>query len=232
MERIVIITGTRKGIGYYLANQYLQSGDIVYGCSRRDCDIQHENYHHTRLDVSEEKDVTSFVRNVYKNHKRIDVLINNAGIASMNHFLLTPYVTAQKVFNTNFMGTFLMCREVAKYMLKNKSGRIVNYSTVAVALNLQGELIYSSSKAAVEQLTRVLAGEVGQSGITVNAVGPTPIDTDLIKNVPVDKIDDLIVRQSIKRLGKYEDVKNVIDFYLLPSSDFITGQIIYLGGIN
>lgn len=232
MKRIIIITGTRKGIGYYLANQYLQSGDIVYGCSRRECDILHENYHHTLLDVSDEVKVIGFVRNVYRNHKHIDVLINNAGSASMNHFLLTPYATAQKVFNTNFMGTFLMCREVAKYMIKNRAGRIVNYSTVAVALNLEGELVYSSSKAAIEQLTRVLAKEVGQSGITVNAVGPTPIDTDLIKNVPSEKISNLIASQSIKRLGKYEDVKNIIDFYLLPSSDFITGQIIYLGGIN
>ena len=161
MDRIIIITGTRKGIGRYLAEQYLQEGDIVYGCSRRICDIEHPNYHHTRLDVSDEAEVVSFVRNVYKNHKHIDVLINNAGCASMNHFLLTPYDTAKKVFNTNFFGTFLMCREVAKYMVKNKSGRIVNYSTVAVALNLHGELVYSASKAAIEQLTRVLADEIG-----------------------------------------------------------------------
>ncbi len=232
MKRIIIITGTRKGIGNYLAESYLRQGDIVYGCSRRPCDIVHPNYHHVCFDVSDETQVVQFVREIYKEYKHIDVLINNAGIASMNHFLLTPYTTAQKVFNTNFMGTFLMCREVAKYMVKNKSGRIVNYSTVAVALNLQGELVYSASKAAIEQLTRVLAGEIGTSGVTVNAVGPTPIDTDLIKNVPSDKIRQLIDRQSIKRLGKYEDVKNVIDFFLKPESDFITGQVIYLGGIN
>lgn len=231
MDRIIIITGTRKGIGRYLAEQYLQEGDIVYGCSRRICDIEHPNYHHTRLDVSDETEVVSFVRNVYKNHKHIDVLINNAGCASMNHFLLTPYDTAKKVFNTNFFGTFLMCREVAKYMVKNKSGRIVNYSTVAVALNLHGELVYSASKAAIEQLTRVLADEIGESGITVNAVGPTPIDTDLIKNVPENKLQDLLNHQCIKRFGQFEDVKNVIDFFLKPESNFITAQTIYLGGV-
>lgn len=231
MDRIIIITGTRKGIGRYLAEQYLHEGDVVYGCSRRICDIEHPNYHHTRLDVSDETEVVSFVRNVYKNHKHIDVLINNAGCASMNHFLLTPYDTAKKVFNTNFFGTFLMCREVAKYMVKAKTGRIVNYSTVAVALNLHGELVYSASKAAIEQLTRVLADEIGESGITVNAVGPTPIDTDLIKNVPEEKLQDLLSHQCIKRFGKFEDVKNVIDFFLRPESNFITAQTIYLGGV-
>ena len=149
----------------------------------------------------------------------------------MNHFLLTPYDTAKKVFNTNFFGTFLMCREVAKYMVKAKTGRIVNYSTVAVALNLHGELVYSASKAAIEQLTRVLADEIGESGITVNAVGPTPIDTDLIKNVPENKLQDLLSHQCIKRFGKFEDVKNVIDFFLKPESNFITAQTIYLGGV-
>ena len=231
MDRIIIITGTRKGIGRYLAEQYLHEGDIVYGCSRRICDIEHPNYHHTRLDVSEETEVVSFIRNVYKNHKRIDVLINNAGCASMNHFLLTPYDTAKKVFNTNFFGTFLMCREAAKFMVKAKTGRIVNYSTVAVALNLHGELVYSASKAAIEQLTRVLADEIGESGVTVNAVGPTPIDTDLIKNVPENKLQELLSHQCIKRFGQFEDVKNVIDFFLKPESNFITAQTIYLGGV-
>lgn len=232
MDRVIIITGTRKGIGRYLSEQYLNEGDIVYGCSRRESDLKHDNYHHTRLDVSDEKAVIDFVRSVYKEQKHIDILINNAGIASMNAFMLTPYTTAQRIMNTNFMGTFLMCREVCKYMIRAKAGRIINYSTIAVALNLQGELVYSASKAAVEQLTRVLAGELGTFNITVNSVAPTPIDTDLIKHVPVEKIDALLERQDIKRLGKFADVKNVIDFYTSAASDFITGQVLYLGGVN
>lgn len=232
MNRTVIITGSRKGLGYSLCNYFLEQGDIVYGCSRRRAAIDHDHYTHFILDVADEPSVIDMVRQIYKKHKRIDILINNAGSASMNHFLLTPYSTAQKLINTNFIGTFLMCREVAKYMIKQKGGRIINFSTVAVPLNLQGELVYASSKAAVEQLTRVLAAEIGASGVTVNAVGPTPIATDLIKNVPENKIAELIQQQRIKRLGIFEDVLNVIKFFIAPESNFITGQIIYLGGVN
>jgi 3-oxoacyl-[acyl-carrier protein] reductase len=184
------------------------------------------------MDVSDEGEVVNLVRRVYKERGRIDFLLNNAGAASMNHFLLTPYETAKKLMNTNFMGTFLLCREASKFMIKKKYGRIINYTTVAVPLNLEGELVYSASKAAVEQLTRVLSFEIGTSGVTVNAIGPTPIETDLIKNVPENKIKELISRQSIKRLGEYKDVLNVIKFFISDESDYITGQVIYLGGIN
>jgi len=232
MDKVIIITGTRKGLGLSLSNFFLEQGDIVFGCSRRPSSLLHENYTHFLIDVSDEIAVIAMIRNIYKKHRRIDILINNAGIASMNHFLLTPYTISRRIMNTNFFGTMLLCREVAKYMIKQKNGRIINYSTVAVPLNLEGELVYSSSKAAVEQLTRVLAAEIGNSGVTVNAIGPTPISTDLIKNVPENKINELIQKQSIKRLGTFKDVLNVVLFLISEESNFITGQIIYLGGIN
>ena len=232
MGKIIIITGTRKGLGLDLANYFLDQGDIVYGCSRRKSNLQHINYTHYELNVSNEKEVVSMVRAVYKKHKFIDILINNAGAASMNHFLLTPCATVEKLFAVNYLGTFLMCREVGKIMIRQNYGRIINYTTIAVPLNLEGELVYSSTKAAVEQLTRVLASEIGQSGVTVNAIGPTPILTDLIKNVPPVKIEELIKRQSIKRLGEFEDVLNVVKFFIAPESDFITGQVVYLGGVS
>jgi 3-oxoacyl-[acyl-carrier protein] reductase len=169
---------------------------------------------------------------IRKMGKPIDVLINNAGMAAMNHSILTPTITLDKLLKTNFYGTFIFSREASKMMKKAKYGRIINFSTVAVPLNLEGESIYASTKSAVETLTKIMAKEVAGMGITINAVAPTPVPTDLIKTIPKNKIDLLINQQSIKRIGEYNDVLNVVDFFIKPESSFITGQIIYLGGIN
>jgi len=232
MPKIILITGTRKGLGYDLAKYFLDNGHTVCGCSRGLSTIEHPNYKHFELDVTDENAVVKMVRSVKREFKRIDILLNNAGIASMNHILTTPYETAKKVMGTNFLGSFLFMREVSKQMMKQKHGRIVNYSTVAVAFNLEGEAIYASSKAAVETLTKTVSNELASLGITVNAVAPTPVETDLIKAVPKDKIQELLNRQAIPRFGTFEDVKNVINFFIDDKSDFITGQVIYLGGVN
>lgn len=227
----IVITGSRKGLGKALAEHYLAQGHTVIGCSRQESSIEHDNYHHFELDVTDEKAVVSMVRSVRKQFRTVDVLVNNAGMAAMNHFLTTPLSSAEKVMATNVFGTFLFSREIAKLMMKQKSGSIVNYSTVAVPLDLEGEAIYAASKAAVESLTKISAKELSPYGIRVNAVAPTPVPTDLIKAVPKQKIEELIASQAIKRLGKEEDVINVVDFFISPRSEFVTGQVIYLGGV-
>jgi len=232
MNRVIIITGTSKGIGKELSQYYLDNSDIVIGCSRGESTLEHVNYKHFTLDVSNEKAIIKMVRSIKKEFGKIDILLNNAGIASMNHFLTTSFQTVQNIFATNFFGTFLFSREVSKVMMKQKFGRIVNYTTVASALRLDGEAIYAASKSAIENFTQTIAKEVSAYGITVNAIGPTPVETDLIKTIPKDKIQELLEKQAIKRFGNFDDIKNVIDFFISEKSDFITGQIIYLGGVH
>lgn len=229
---VVIITGTSRGIGKLLAEHYLSENFVVAGCSRSESAISHENFYHQQIDLSEERSIIEFIRNVTNKFGRIDVLINNAGIASMNHLMLTPLSVVEKIYRSNVFAPFILIREVSKIMSRAKSGRIINITSVASPLNLEGEAIYASSKAALESITRIASRELADFGITVNAIGPVPFDSVLIKTVPSDKIGNLISRQAIKRKAVFADISNVTDFFIQPSSNFITGQIIYLGGIN
>lgn len=226
-----LITGTSRGIGKFLANYYCENGHHIFGCSRQDATWDHPLYTHIRADVASDFDVKSMLSQIYKAHGKLDFLINNAGIASMNHSLLVPTATVEAIFRINFLGTFLVSRQASRLLTKSKHARIVNFSTVASALDLEGEAVYAASKSAVETLTRVMAKELSSLNITVNAIGPTPIKTDLIKNVPDKKLAKLLESQSIKRFGEYQDIVNVINFYLSSQSDFITGQVLYLGGV-
>jgi 3-oxoacyl-[acyl-carrier protein] reductase len=228
----MLITGTRKGIGRYLAEYYVKNGYLVEGCSRKKPDWSLPNYYHHTIDITDENQIKEMFSKIQERHGRLDICINNAGIASMNHILLTPLNVVEKILSTNLTGTILSCRESAKLMKKRKFGRIINFGTIAVPMRLQGEAVYAASKSAVVTFTQIIAKEIADFGITCNVIGPTPIETDLIKSVPKSKIDDILKNQAIKRRGKFQDVVNVVDFFIKPESDYITGQVIYLGGVN
>lgn len=230
-REVVLITGTSRGIGRFLVEHFIKKGTIVNGCSRNPVQWNFPNYEHHIADVANEADVKTMLSSIKKKHGRLDVVINNAGIASMNHFLLMPHHTARKIIETNLSGTFLVCRESAKLMKKNRYGRIINFGTIAVPMQLDGEAIYAASKSAVVTFTQIIARELAEFGITCNVVGPAPIETDLIRGVPSEKINRIVNNMAIKRLGRFKDVANVIDFFTKPESDFITGQVIYLGGL-
>jgi 3-oxoacyl-[acyl-carrier protein] reductase len=134
--------------------------------------------------------------------------------------------------DTNFMGTFLFTHGGIRLLRRAPAPRIVNVTTVAVPLGLEGEAVYAASKSAVETFTRVTAREVGGLGITCNAVGPSPIRTALTENVTADTMDRLVSRQAVPRWAEPGDVANVVDFFLSPCSGMVTGQVVYLGGFS
>ena len=227
---VALVTGSRKGLGRHLAERLVADGFQVVGCSREPADWTLDGYLHVQADVVDEAQVKALHQQIRDRFERLDVTVNNAGAASMNHSLLTPMATFDRVVDVNFRGTFLVSRESAKLMRAKGRGRIVNLTTVAVPLDLAGEAVYAASKSAVESLTRVMAKELAPFGITVNAVGPTPIATDLIKGVKPEAIAAITARLAIQRQAEATDVYNVVEFFIRPQSDFITGQVLYLGG--
>jgi 3-oxoacyl-[acyl-carrier protein] reductase len=229
---VTVVTGTSRGLGRAFAEHYAARGHQVIGCSRGEVELDAAGYRHEVVDITDEQAVKQLFSSVRKEFGRLDHLINNAGVASMNHALLIPSKTLDVILATNIRGTFLAIREASKVMRRAQFGRILNLSTIAVPLHLEGESAYVASKAAVEGLTRVLAGELAPMGITVNAVGPGPMPTELTRGVPDETLDALVARQAIRRTGTVEDVLHVADFFLAPQSGFVTGQIIYLGGVS
>jgi 3-oxoacyl-[acyl-carrier protein] reductase len=230
--RHVLITGTSRGIGEALAEHHLAAGDCVVGCGRSKSVLSHERYRHVEIDVTDAVAVQGMFRDLKKQFKTLDVLINNAGIASMNAVALTPVETARRVMDTNFMAAFNFTRESIRMMRGSGSARIVNLSTVAVPLRLEGEAVYAASKSALETFTRIAAREVAPFGITCNAIGPCPIRTKLTAGVPNEKIQKIIDQQAVRRWAVPADVVNVIEFFLRPESSMITGQVVYLGGVS
>lgn len=224
------MTGARKGIGRAVAEHLLGGGYRVVGCGRRAVDWSADGFTYVVADVTVEADVKRLVRAATE-VGRLYATVNNAATARMNHALLTPGASLDDMLATNVRGTFLVSRESAKAMRKAGGGRIVNLSSVAVPLRLEGQSAYVASKAAVERLTQVMAREFAEYGITVNVIGATPIDTDLTRGVRADIMERLVQSFPVKRLGTFDDVTNVLDFFLNPASDAITGQVIYLGGV-
>ena len=232
LKPIMLITGSSRGIGNYLANYYLNRGFLVYGCSRNDCDINHENYNHIIADLSIEEEILNVFRIIRKEHKRLDILINNAAInpAILNVAFL-PYKTIHNIYAVNVFAPIMFCREAVKLMMRNKFGRIINLGSMATRHEVPGEALYTSTKASINAFTRVLSKEVASSGITVNVLAPSVIDTELSKAINEIALKEVLNRNAIKKYGDLIDVSNTIDYLIKEESQSVTGQIIYLGGV-
>ena len=227
---IVAITGTSRGIGRHLAEHFLSRGDIVAGCSRGEVVQNHPNYRHTVLDISDEGGVYNWAKSIRGEFSRIDVMICNAALAPANLLMLsTSGNTLNELMAVNVAGSFYACRDAAKVMLLQRSGRIITVSSMAVGLHEEGTGAYSASKAAVVEMTKILAKEVSQFGITCNVIAPSMIQTEATDALGEKVRERAISKLAIKREVTPEEICNVVDFLVAPESRCITGQVIYMG---
>ncbi len=229
-SRRILITGTSRGIGRCVAEYFLELGDDVIGCARSESTLEHPRYRHFIADLTRASEIETMMSAIRQQQRSLDVLINNAAIASMGPAALQPPDTSRRMVELNFSSLVHITHDAIRLLRSGDCPRIINLTSVAVPLRLEGEAVYSATKAAVEQWTRVLAKEIGPLGITVNAIGPTPIDTDLLRGVSRDKLEALVAGQAIPRWATAADIVNATEFFLQPASDMITGQVLYLGG--
>jgi 3-oxoacyl-[acyl-carrier protein] reductase len=229
---VAVVTGARKGVGRQIAQHFLSEGALVVGLSRGDGDIQHDNYTHFSVDVADAKQVQNVFFKIAKQFSKIDIVVNNAAVLTSQYSMIMPAQNAQDMVNVNLLGTFFVSREAAKVMRKNKYGRIINIGSMAASLEPMGDSIYAACKAGVSTLANIMAKEFSQFNVTCNTLGISAIESDMLSQLPREKIDEIIKNLPVPRYAQPQDIFNVIDFFASPDSSYISAQTIFLGGVN
>lgn len=229
-KHVVIISGSSRGIGKFLAGHFLSEGYVVHGCSRGSSAITHENYFHETLDIADENKVTSWVRKIGRSGNGVRILICNAGSVQVQSLLMgTSGKQNNEITSTNISGTFYLCREVAKIMVRQKFGRIVTFSSIAAAFHDRGSALYAASKKAVEEMTKVLSKELAPYNIYCNCIAPGYVETPAVEGLGNDFREQVISRQIINRPLHYEEIAYAVDFLISEKNTFVSGQVISLG---
>lgn len=227
--RIMAITGTGRGIGHGLAEYFANAGGWkVHGCSRSgEGLLQHEAYKHHQADMTDESSVRQWVRAIKAEDKQIDALVCNVGV--VKSALLVPMMTTplfDEFYHSSLKATFLACREVAKVMMLQKGGRIINIGSTITLNHEPGAAAYAANKAAVIEFTKVMAKELVQHGVTCNVVSPSLVMTPPAEAMGEKWKEHMLSLQTIKRTIEPAELANVVEFFARPESACITGQVI------
>lgn len=229
----IIVTGATRGIGNAIARKLLDDGFEVIGTATTDKGVDLLNSQNIKgrlLDLTNLEDIESFWKAIDEEHKDIFGLINNAGFTRDNLVLRMSEEEWGDVLNVHLNGMFRLSKKVIKPMLKNKQGRIVNISSTSAAIGNKGQANYAAAKAGIEAFSRSLAKELGSRGISVNAVAPGFINTDMTTNNEGVIQDNLIEDIPLGRFGEPEEVAHLVSFLCSNESSYITGQTIHING--
>ena len=227
-KKNIIVTGASSGLGEYICQAAQKEGHHPFGLARSK--INHCDFETFECDISDYTQVKKTFREI-KKISQPDVLINAAGIASMNLFLMTPAKKMQQIISTNVLGTMFCCQEAMKSFARQKNKNlIINFSTIAVSLSLKGESVYVASKGAVESFSKTLAREAADFNCNVNVIAPGPVDTNLISGISDSKIQEIIDSQMITEKATKEDIWGLCKLLMGDDAKDITGQIINVKG--
>lgn len=222
-----IVTGASRGIGRTICERLVANGDEVLGLARS---VETSSFRALNCDVSSYEDVKRVAQLIKREGTRVKGLINAAGIASMNLAITTPAQVAQRIVNTNLLGTIHCCQFFTPLMMRNKTGVVINFSTIAVTLALKGESIYVASKAGVEAFTRAFAREVSDFHIRVNCLAPGPIHTDMLRGLTEEQIQDVVKQQILPMQFATEAIADLVEILMDDRSSSLSGQILHVGG--
>lgn len=238
-NKIALITGASRGIGAAIVQTLGAKGMTVVGTATTEQGANKitETIHASgfkgcglALDVAEPESIASTIEAVNRNYGPIGVLVNNAGITKDNLLMRMSDDEWFDVINTNLSAVFRLSKACLRGMIKSRWGRIVNISSVVGSMGNAGQTNYSATKAGVAGFARSLAKEVGSRNITVNAVAPGFIDTDMTKNLPDAQRDALTAGIALARLGRPEEIAEVVGFLCGDGASYITGETIQVNG--
>ena len=239
-NKVCMITGASRGIGRETARTFAEEGAVLYVTDYQDGSLKPlveelEGKYQTDItplyfDVTDENAAKTAIMTVKKQHGRLDVLVNNAGIMRDNVIGMIGTKLVQDVFNINVFAVINMIQLANKLMTRQKSGTIINISSIVGVEGAAGQLVYSASKGAVAALTKAAAKELAPNGIRVNAVAPGLINTGLLQAIGDAKIAENLKNVKMGRLGEPIDVANVILFLASDLSGYVTGEIIGVDG--
>ncbi len=240
MDKVVFITGATRGIGKQIAITFAKEGyDVAINYRKENEDLENTKKEieengvkcfAVQGDVSSFEDCERFVKEIINEYGKIDVLVNNAGITKDTLLMRMKKEDFESVIDVNLVGTFNVTKNVIPYMMKARCGRIINISSVVGVSGNAGQTNYSASKAGIIGFTKSLAKEIASRNILVNAVAPGFIETNMT-DVLKDEVKEAISKQiPLNRMGKAEDVANVVKFLASEDSSYITGQVINIDG--
>jgi 3-oxoacyl-[acyl-carrier protein] reductase len=238
--KVAVVTGGFRGLGRSMCQMLAKAGAHVVAADVLPEDVGHETLRLVteaggkgelvRLDVTQSEQVDDTLRDVHKRLGRLDIVVNNAGIARDNLLLRVTDEDIQKTFSVNVTGAINCSRSAIRVMMRARTGRIINLASVVAEMGNPGQTVYSASKAALIGLTKTLAREYASRGITVNAVAPGFIDTDMTKNLPEDAKKFMITQVPLGRIGQPEDVAAAVLFLCSDEASYVTGQVLRVNG--